>query len=470
MKALQEVSGHHPLQKSLAQIVGERNIIELESGLISYSRDATPYPSIAPRIVVRPTSVEQISEVLTLANAHRNPVITLGGRTSLTGLPPLANEDCIVIDTTLLSHVLEIDETNMTVTAECGIIMGALEQRLAKKGLFVHTVNVPLHFVTLGGVLSGVVGGGIPQKSPLYGLGMHFLLGLKLVLPDGRVIDTNAHGANIHQKRDFIKGGNGPDITGLFVGDGGLFGVKVHATLRIFSEPPPWEADCRIFKDYDKVLKAYFRLSKLEPIPYAQMRVRDGPDYSLAYNVEASDPSQRKAVLGFIGRICEEEGGVKGSEKEMIGARMLRDMAELRTEASVRSPKILIAFFMANTDLPKIHQEIKNLIQNEISSKHLDRLGVSTFSGFIPELQNSSYGFYSISYDDKSEESKAEVLSLGKLCYQRVVELGCCPEPHQGFGSQAMARAWSSEYRSLILGIKRSLDPRMILNRGLWDI
>jgi hypothetical protein len=474
---LQENSSHarHPLRKDIVSIVGEENIIEDRAALSgSYSKDASPFPSITPGIVVKPSSIEQISALMKLATAHRTLVIARGGGTSITGVSPNPHpETAIVLETRHLNRIIAIDDQNMTATVEGGIIMGDMEAQITKKGLFVHTVHVPLHFVTLGGVLSGVAGGGIPPKSCVYGNGMNFLLGLKVVLPDGRVLSTNG-GSNIYQKRDFFKGSNGPDLTQLFVGDGGIFGIKVEATIRIFPESMPWDIDCSLFSDFSLVWRAYSRLTTLDPFPYCQLRVRDSGKYVLDYVVEAKDSVQIKSLFDQILYICEEEGGMRGSESDRESGRKISSMGELgsdlRTEKNVRAPRILVAFYVGNRDLPNVYSEMKNLISKQISSKRLDQIGVRMYSGFLSNMQNSTYCFFNITFDPNSDESRSGVLALAKLSYEKSVEMGCCPEPHQGYGSQVMAKAWSNEYTEMILGIKKMVDPAMILNRGLWDI
>ncbi|MGI0091429.1 MAG: FAD-binding oxidoreductase, partial [Nitrososphaerales archaeon] len=277
----------HPLRADLISIVGSENVIDdIEQLEERYTRDTSPFPATSPGIVVRPSSAREVSEVMKLANSHKVRVAIRGAGTSLTGLP-YADRQTIIVETRRLNRIVELDEVNMTVRAECGIIMGDLEKEATKRGFFVHTVTVPLHYVTLGGVLSGVVGGGLPPRRPAFGTGVNFLLGLKVVLPDGRILDTNAGGANIHQKSNYIKLGNGPDVTGLFIGDGGIFGTKVEATVEIFPEPRLKQADLRNFSDFAKVWKALSRLIELETLPYTQLRVRDMENRSsLEYVVE----------------------------------------------------------------------------------------------------------------------------------------------------------------------------------------
>ena len=110
--------------------------------------------------MVRPGAVEEVGEVLKVANCTATPVTARGGGFSLTGF--LQSGDSIVVDLKRLNQVLDIDEVNLTVTAQCGIIMKALHDACAERGYYVHTVGIPIAYTTLGGVLSGVQGGGYP--------------------------------------------------------------------------------------------------------------------------------------------------------------------------------------------------------------------------------------------------------------------------------------------------------------------
>src|SRR5215207_923622 len=117
------ITRDHPLAAELVAALGANNVLQDDTQIAPYRRDRSPYPEIDPGIVVTPGSVDEISQVLQLANRSRNPVVVRGGGFSMTGFLPQPPGQAIVLDTRRLNRVLEIDEVNMTVTAEAGVIM-----------------------------------------------------------------------------------------------------------------------------------------------------------------------------------------------------------------------------------------------------------------------------------------------------------------------------------------------------------
>ncbi len=458
-------------RRELSSIVGNEYVIDDVERLGPYTHDNSPFPSVPPCAVVKPSSAEEISRILQAANARKNKVLVRGGGFSLTGLLPSEPERTVILDTTRLNRIHEIDEQDMVARVECGIILSDLEKELAKRGLYVHTVTVPINYVTLGGVLSGVVGGGLPPRRPVYGTGINFVLGLKVVLPTGPVLSTGAGGANVDQKIDYIKGGNGPDILGVFVGDGGIFGVKVEATLQMFPEPTLKRGECRVFGKFSDAWNVLSKLMSLDTLPFSQLRIVDrGKDYLLEYVIEVSTPHMLQFSLDTMARICKEGGAMDPSVQEREEAKKLADISELRSEKFVRLPRYFVSFMTGRKDFPLIYKELKDFILHEISSKHLEKVGVAVQMAFQPSMRNSMFCTFNIQYDPNVQESCSSVLALGNASYERVIELGGCPQPHQGFGAELLSRYWSKEYREMIFGMKKLLDPNMVLNSNVWGI
>src|SRR5690606_29597997 len=189
----------HPLHESLGALVGHEHVLGTEEIGAAYRHDRSPFPDVEPGVVVRPGSVDEVSRVVRLAHEHGWPVVPYGGGFSHAGFTMTPPRTSVVVDMRRLNRVLEVDEENMTVTAEAGILMSDLEAAVQAKGFQVHTVSVPVRWTTLGGVLSGVVGGGLPADGAAVGDGVRFLLGLTVVLADGSVVSTNAGGSNVHR-------------------------------------------------------------------------------------------------------------------------------------------------------------------------------------------------------------------------------------------------------------------------------
>ena len=202
--------------------------------------------------------------------------------------------------------------------------------------------------------------------------------------------------------------------------------------------------------------------------PLGSTTLRPSTDFSMEFVVETSMHELFEASLYTISKICKENDGVEGSEEEKENARKLPDISGLRSEAFVKLPRYFVSFMTERRNFPSIYQELKDLILNDILSKHLEKIGAAVQMAFQPTMRNSMFCTFNIQYDPSSEESKANVLSLGNRAYEKVIALGGMPQPHQGFGAYQMAQYWSDEYREVMYGIKKMLDPNMILNSNLW--
>ena len=264
---------HHELYGELGSIVGSKYVSDDYAVLLSYTRDMSPIPPVKPQgVVVRPGSVEEVIELVRLANQTRTPLIPMGGKASVGGCPPGQPGRGILVDMRRMDKVLEIDEVNMTVTAQCGIMMGELVSKVNERGWDVHTAAQPHYVVTAGGQLSGMPGAGYGTYTPSIGFNWHNLLGIKVVLPNGSIIDTGTGKGSISTYRGhtWARGMHGPDLTGMFLGDGGIFGIKVEATYRMFRLPKFTKSGCRCWDTLDEAYQAYLELGEIDPFLYMQ--------------------------------------------------------------------------------------------------------------------------------------------------------------------------------------------------------
>ena len=220
-----------------------------------------------------PGTTEEVAAIVKLANRTRTPIVPKGGGGSVSTFPPLyvGDQRNILIDTHRLNRILDIDTTYMTVTAECGVILSQLTEEVNKHGFHIYTVDVPVHMDTVGGVLSGFLGGGEPSDMATSGTMNNYLLGLKVVLPTGEILQTGGGpGTNVHQKRFLHREAGSSDMTGMFVGDGGSFGIKTEATFTIHPSPgvPAGHHD---MGSRENMWSAFRQLAATDPYPYTRL-------------------------------------------------------------------------------------------------------------------------------------------------------------------------------------------------------
>jgi glycolate oxidase len=193
----------------------------------SYRNDETAYLSAGlPLAVALPETAAEVSALLRLASAHRVPVVPRGAGSGLSG-GAAGIEGGLTIAMTRMNRVLEIDRENLVVVTQPGILNAELKQQVADAGLFYAPDPASYEICSIGGNLGTNAGGLCCVK---YGQTRDSVLGLEVVLADGRVIRTG--GRNVKDVAGYA-------LTHLFVGSQGTLGIITEATLRLHVAPPP---------------------------------------------------------------------------------------------------------------------------------------------------------------------------------------------------------------------------------------
>jgi glycolate oxidase FAD binding subunit len=179
---------------------------------------------VVPREVVRPTTVDQVAEVLTAAAADGRTVVPVGGRSKLTWAAPPESCD-LLLDLTGLDRVVEHVAGDLTVVAEAGVRLADLQAQVGRAGQLLG-LDPPEAGATLGGVVSANASG--PRRLR-YGTTRDLLIGITVVLADGTVA---------HAGGKVVKNVAGYDLGKLFTGAHGTLGVVVSTTWRLHPVPP----------------------------------------------------------------------------------------------------------------------------------------------------------------------------------------------------------------------------------------
>lgn len=189
-----------------------------------YSRDYTEDLSFMPSVVILPISSVEISEILKYCNGHLIPVTVRGAGTGLSGgaLPLFGG---VVLSMEKFDKILDIDEANLQVTLEPGVITQVLQETVAEKGLFYPPDPASRGSCFIGGNLAENSGG---PKAVKYGVTKDYVLNLEIVLADGTIMWT---GANV------LKNATGLNITQLMVGSEGTLGIITKVVFKLIPLP-----------------------------------------------------------------------------------------------------------------------------------------------------------------------------------------------------------------------------------------
>ncbi len=294
----------------LEELVGKHAVLHTPEDLAVYSYDGA-FDQGCPELVVLPATTEQVSAILVIAMAHRIPVVTRGMGTGLSAasVPFLGG---IVLAMTQMNRILEIDQENAIAHVEAGVVTADLQNAVERKGLFYPPDPSSNRHSTIGGNIACNAGG---PRCLKYGVTGDYVLGLTIVLADGRILHTGGK---------CIKDVVGYDLNALFTGSEGTLGVITETLLRLTAKPryvrtalaefPTLEEAC---KTVNAILSAGVVPATIELMDETAVAcIEEAMQLGLPLDVEAillveTDGSDEAAVLRDIKAtaiICEENG------------------------------------------------------------------------------------------------------------------------------------------------------------------
>ncbi|HWF16542.1 MAG TPA: FAD-linked oxidase C-terminal domain-containing protein [Acidimicrobiales bacterium] len=214
------------LLEQLRKAVGESHVRVGEAVHADYTHDETLSVSpVLPLALVLPGSTDEVAEVLRVASAHRVPVIARGSGTGLSGAAvPVADGILVAFDR--MNRIREIDTENQVAVVEPGVTLEQLNAELLPLGL-TYPVSPGEQTASLGGNVGTNAGG---MRAVRYGVTRHHVLGLEVVLADGRALRTGGK---------FVKCSTGYDLTQLLIGSEGTLAVTTEITVKV--QPRPTE-------------------------------------------------------------------------------------------------------------------------------------------------------------------------------------------------------------------------------------
>ena len=207
----------------LRRLVDPAAIIADEEGRRAYETDALTAYRRVPLAVALPTSTEDVSRLLRYCHANDIKVVARGAGTSLSG-GALPAEDAVVVTVSRMNRILDIDTMNRTARVEVGITNLGISEAVKAQGFFYAPDPSSQLACTLAGNIGMNSGGAHCLK---YGVTTNNVLGLKMVLMDGEVIDIGG---------DHLEAA-GYDLMGLIIGSEGQVGIVTEATVRILRSP-----------------------------------------------------------------------------------------------------------------------------------------------------------------------------------------------------------------------------------------
>ncbi|MCI3224272.1 FAD-binding oxidoreductase [Streptomyces sp. NP-1717] len=427
----------------------------------SYANDMASFCEAgSPAVVVLPRTVEQVQHVMRTATALRVPVVPQGARTGLSGAAN-ASDGCIVLSLVKMDKILEISPVDRIAVVEPGVVNAVLSRAVGEHGLYYPPDPSSWETCTIGGNIGTASGGLCCVK---YGVTAEYVLGLDVVLADGRLLTTG---------RRTAKGVAGYDLTRLFVGSEGSLGIVVKAVLALKPAPPQQlvlaaefasasaacDAICRIMErgHTPSLLELMDRTTVRAVNSLANMGLPETTEALLLCAFDTADPA---ADLAAVGELCTAAGATEvvpaddPAESEML--LQARRLALVALEA-VKGTTMIDDVCVPRSRLADVLEGI-----DRVAAKYDLTIGVCAHAGDGNTHPTVCFDASDPDESRRARESFDEIMALG-------LELGGTITGEHGVG--VLKKEWLSRElgpvgMELQRGIKKTFDPLDLLNPG----
>jgi glycolate oxidase len=453
------------LSARLAEIVGEANVVTNQVDCLGYSRDMSVHMG-APDMVVFPSGTEQVAQVMAACHEAGVPVVPRGGGTSVTGAV-LPLKGGVLLNLIRMNKVLEVNLPDHYVRVEPGLVCAALNNALAKDNFFFPPDPGSAAIATIGGMINTNASG---IRAIKYGTTKDFVMGLTVVLADGRVLRTGSRAP---------KFSNGYDLTHLFCSSEGTLGVVTEATLKILPLPE-YAISARLeFPDIESAGQAVTEMLT-GGIPISTCEILDDMSIAVlkkAINLQVSEgvgclimmeiDGHKTAVMEYVDKVNAVADAHRAIAKDWtddpaVKAPLWEARHKLVPAMSRLKPGYRLVPLMEDLGVPmtKIPETIKQI--QAIGAKH--GFPIATFghigdgnlhATFIMDVKNAQEwdAVKSIVWELVELTAKME----GTMSAEHGVGMAKAPFIAREIGDVSLA---------VMQSIKDALDPKDILNPG----
>ena len=287
------------LIKEFEQLVGKENVFSSEADRQSYAYDAAVLKPMIPSLVVRPTEVEQLGQVVKRCYEEGIPMTVRGSGTNLTGGTIPDCSDTIVILTTGLNKILEINTEDLYATVQPGVITAKFAAAVAAKGLFYPPDPGSMSVSTIGGNVAESSGG---LRGLKYGTTKDYVMGMEVFANTGDLVKTGSR---------TVKCATGYNIAPLLVGSEGTLGMISRAILKLVPPPQASKAMMAVFDNVQKASEAVARIIAAHILPCTLEFVDNMTINLVEDDVKIGLPRDAQAILlievdGHAGQVADE--------------------------------------------------------------------------------------------------------------------------------------------------------------------
>jgi alkyldihydroxyacetonephosphate synthase len=465
-----EIKDKKNIELKLGKIVGDNNISSKQIDLLAYSKDTTLIGMNLtiqgklvgmPDFITWPETVEQISEVLKLANHEKIPIVPFSEGSGVVGgaIPIFGG---IIIDMKKFNKIIKINDENLTVTAQTGINGMNLERFLNSKGYTTGHIPQSLYTSSLGGWIAHRAAG---QFSTKYGKIEDIILGMELILPQGEIINF----------KTIPRASTGPQLEKLFMGGEGTIGIVTEATLKIWPFPEKRTLISYAFASIEDSFNAVRQILREHVFP-AVIRIYD--KFETSRHFPDINNAKDKVMVIFV---CEGNSRLVNLEESITrekceknsgidcGIHPVEHWFETRfkvTETSAMPPYKIVFDTIEVASLWENASNIYHSVLESMNNLH----GVIMITAHVSHFYPNGVGIY-FSFGGVPTKEQTD-LEYYQECWDTVIkavlDAGGSIAHHHGIGinrSHWMVSEWGRSMK-ILKKIKNLLDPNNILNPG----
>lgn len=447
----------------IESIIGDKErVLYGENINEEYSHDELSGTESYPDVVVRVTSAEEVAAIMKYAYERRIPVTPRGAGTGLVG-SSVAMEHGIMLETGLMNHVLEMDEDNLTITVEPGVLLMDLAAYVEERDLF-YPPDPGEKSATIGGNISTNAGG---MRAVKYGVTRDYVRGLEVVLPNG---DITTFGGKV------VKNSTGYALKDLMVGSEGTLGIITKAVLKLLPLPQKAISLLIPFPSLEQAIRTVPLIIKSKSIPTAiefmQREVimdaekylgKKFPDNSadayLLLKFDGNSVEEIEKAYEGIAQICLEQGAID----------ILISDTEEREESIWKARGAFLeaikgsTTYMDEVDVVVPRSSVNEMVEYIHNLHEKVDIRIKSFG----HAGDGNLHAYILKDDLSNEEWEQKMKAAMDNIYEKARELNGQVSGEHGIGyakKSYLLESMDPVVVEIMRGIKKAFDPKNILN------
>jgi len=448
------------LKNEIGKLIGDNKVFDSLEHRETYARDeSTIKETYLPDVVVHPESTEDVAKVVKFAYENEIPVVPRGAGTGLSG-GALAIHGGIMLSFDRMKQIVELDEGNLHVTLQPGVITGELHKEVEKHGLFYPPDPASLDDCSMGGNIAENAGG---PRAFKYGVTKNYVLELEVVIGNGEVLRVG------RRTKKWVVGYNMPQV---FVGSEGTLGIVTEITVALIPKPPQIQTLLIAFPDEYSAGKTVSEIVKAQILPvtlefmdrksfdYVKDKAQNIPEETgalLLVEVDGWSESEVIEQTEKIAEICEQQNVIEifAAFSDQDRERLWHARRILYTTLEENSQRVRSEDIVVKRELiPEVVTYVRKLEE---------KVGLP-----LPTFGHAGDGNLHVNFlynDEEIEKVKKGVKEL----YEYILSIGGTISGEHGIGLLKKPYINMEQPANLIAlqkNLKNVFDPKGILNPG----